>query len=211
MTRLTFGSLKTRETPTQERAVRRVHAILQATADVLGDRPPQELTTSAIAVQAGIPVSSIYRYFPTLEDLMEELYRQTAEELRTKLFAIFEDELTYPTWRERLVAALKTQRSYLSRHPYYRPLLLLFAVNRGPLAVADEEHDDLVQFLQRRWARGKDGFRDGDPLVVANTTIQIAIAMEDLVAAQKGRDASRPYSDELVTLLQAYLSRYLND
>lgn len=211
MTDLTFGPLRSRSTPQQARAVARVHAILHATAEILGSHTPQELSTTAIAAHADIPVSSIYRYFPTLEDVLRELYLQTAGELRAKLFAIFEDTQAHPRWQDRLASALETQRSYLARHPYYRPLLMVFMVNRGPLAVEDEEHDELVRFLNDRWARGEDGFHGGDPQVVANTTIQIALAMEDLIAAQRGRDASRPYSVELSLVLEGYLSGYLRN
>ncbi|WP_368185461.1 hypothetical protein [Aestuariibius sp. HNIBRBA575] len=58
---------------------------------------------------------------------------------------------------------------------------------------------------------GGDGFHGGNPAVVANTTIQIALSMEDLIAAQKDRDASRPYSQELTKVLEGYLSGYLTD
>ncbi|WP_370400500.1 TetR/AcrR family transcriptional regulator [Sulfitobacter sp. JB4-11] len=211
MNDLTFGPLRSRDTPRQARAVARVHAILHATADILGTRAPQELTTTAIAAHAGIPVSSIYRYFPTLEDLLRELYLQTAGELREKLFAIFTDTQAHPRWQDRLHAVVATQRDYLARHPYYRPLLILFMVNRGPLAVEDEEHDELVTFLHDRWSQGGDGFHGGDARVVANTTIQIALAMEDLIAAQKDRDASRPYSAALSEVLEGYLSAYLSN
>lgn len=211
MTDLTFGPLRSRPTPQQARAVVRVHAILRATAEILSAATPQDLSTTAIAAHAGIPVSSIYRYFPTLEDVLRELYLQTAGELLAKIFTIFEDTQAYPRWQDRLAFALETQRSYLARHPYYRPLLMVLLVNRGPLAVEDEEHGELVQFLNDRWALGEDGFQGGDPLVVANTTIQIALAMEDLIAAQQDRDASRPYSAELSRVLEGYLSTYLRN
>ena len=211
MSPLVFGPLRTRDTPAQSRAVKRVHVILQATADMLATQSPQDLRTTAIAEHAGIPVSSIYRYFPTLNDVLHELYLQTASELREKLFATFAQTDVQPGWRDRLGAVLAVQREYLARHAYYRPLLLHFAVNRGPVASEDENHDELVTFLRDRWAAGLDGFNGGDPAIVANTTVQIALAMEDLIAAQKDRDASRPYSQELVTMLEAYLSRYLSD
>lgn len=210
MTTFSFGPLRTRDTPQQERAVKRVHSILQAAAEILNDTALPELSTTTIAQRGGFPVSSIYRYFPTLNDLLRELYLQTSGALREELFAAFEDAAN-PTWRDRLIAALDIQRRYIERHPYYRPLLLHFVVSRGPVAVEDDEHDELVTFLKTRWQQGKDGFHGGDPHVVASTTIQIALSMEDLIAAQKDRDASRPYSQELSKVLESYLVRYLSD
>ncbi|WP_286760164.1 MULTISPECIES: TetR/AcrR family transcriptional regulator [Sulfitobacter] len=211
MVPIIFGPLRTRETPRQSRAVTRVHVILNATAALLAENRLQDLTTTAIATRAEVPVSSIYRYFPTLDDVLLELYSQTANELRAKLFASLDDVHAHTTWRDRLRAVLDVQRSYLARHPYYRPLLLHFATKRGPLAIEDDDHDDLVRFLCNRWESGADGFQGGDPVVVAKTTIQISLAMEDLVAAQADRRSSRPYSQELTKVLEHYLSQYLSD
>jgi AcrR family transcriptional regulator len=211
MKTLSFGPLRSRKTPQQQRAVQRVNVILQATAECLADGVLLDLSTTTIAKRAGIPVSSIYRYFPTLDALLLELYLQTASELREALFAIFADQDLFPAWRDRLGAVLSMQRDYLARHPYYRPLLMRFVTNRGPVAVEDEDHEELYSFLRSRWAAGGDGFHAGDPTVVANTTVQIALAMEDLIAAQTDRDASRPYSAELSVILEGYLANYLRD
>jgi len=211
MNTFSFGPLRSRETPQQQRAVQRVNVILQAAAECLADGMLQDLSTTTIAKRAGIPVSSIYRYFPTLDAVLLELYLQTASELREALFTIFADQDRFLGWRDRLGAVLSTQRDYLARHPFYRPLLMRFVTNRGPVAVEDEDHVELYSFLRNRWAAGGDGFHGGDPTVVANTTVQIALAMEDLIAAQPDRDASRPYSAELSAILEGYLANYLRD
>lgn len=210
MTDIAFGPLRSRKTPAQARAVQRVHQILQATADVLATRAPHELSTTLIADKAAIPVSSIYRYFPTLEDVLRELYLQTSGELRETVFAIFSDASAYPTWQARLTATVETQRAYLARHPFYRPLLLLFQVNRGPVAVHEDDHHELVAFFEARWRKGGDGFQGGDPAIVARTAIQISLSMEDLIAVQQGA-AAAPYLDETIKLLTGYLSHYLSD
>jgi len=208
---IAFGPLRSRETPRQARAVARVQTILQATAEILNKQTIQDLSTTAIADHAGIPVSSIYRYFPTLNAVLHELHLQTSHALRKDLFAAFADTAAHPGWRHRLNAALDIQRRYLARHPYYRPLLLHFMVNRSAIAIENDDHKELTDFLQARWAAGADGFANGDPVVVADTTIQIALSMEDLIAAKNDRDTSRPYSVELSKVLESYLAQYLSD
>ena len=71
--KLKYSKLKTRDTPRQRRALERVNVILEATSQLLSAQPPQELNTTLIATHADIPVSSIYRYFPTLDDVLQEL------------------------------------------------------------------------------------------------------------------------------------------
>jgi len=143
---LKIGPLRTREMPTQARAVERVRVILLATARLLCERAPEELSTTAIADSANIPVSSIYRYFPALDDILQELYFQASSEIRTELFAALSNIAQFPAWRERLFEALKVLRDYIAQHPYYRPLLILFLTHRGPVAGEDEEHNELVEW-----------------------------------------------------------------
>lgn len=201
------GALKTRPTPTQARARERVHAILQATARLLEIEQPLRITTSMIADEAGIPVSSIYRYFASVEDVLRELYMQAAGEVRVLILS----ELGAPEggWRTRMRRALAAQVGYIARHPYYRPLMLLFLSHRSHIAIDDEEHGELVRFLEARWCKGLDGFSGGDPGIVARMVVQASLSVEDMVAADL--DLAEPLYAELAHLLEAYLSRYLND
>ncbi len=211
MSKLSFGPLRTRETPQQDRAIRRVHLILQTTANALAEVPADDLNTGLIAERASIPVSSIYRYFPTLDDLLFELYRQTSGQLRQKLYDRLSDEATHPTWRSRLAAALRIHREYVADHPFYRPLLIRFLTKRAPNGCLDSAEDELVAFFRERWSAGADGFKGADADIVANTTVQIALSLEHFIVVQRDKDTSRPYSSELARVLDAYLSIYLSD
>ena len=66
---LTIEDLKTRSTPGQKRAQERVKKILNAAAEALQKLQPHQVSTTIIADIADIPVSSIYRYFKTVEDV----------------------------------------------------------------------------------------------------------------------------------------------
>lgn len=203
--------LLTRKMPSQMRAVERIRVILSATARLLCKLQPDQLNTTAIAEEAQVPVSSIYRYFPTLEDVLRELYHQASHQIREQLFVALSDTKALPTWRARLKAALATLRDHIARHPYYRPLLVLSVSNRGPVASEDGEHDELVLFLANRWSDGLDGFSGGDPQIVACAVVQTAISMEDLIAAQSQNDVADSYFQEMTLVLESYLSHYLND
>jgi len=62
--------------PSQRRSRQRVALILEATAEILRSRGIADVTTNSIARQAGIPVSSIYQYFPNKEAILVALYQQ---------------------------------------------------------------------------------------------------------------------------------------
>lgn len=202
------AKLKTRATPKQARAQARVDVILEAAIRLLETRPPSDLTAMQVAAEAAVPVSSIYRYFPTIDDLIAELYLQAADELRQGLLA----SAAMPgTWRARLRGALDLMRHFLRAHPYYRAVLLLIAVRRGPQGLEHDFNQEIATFFEQRWAQGRDGFCGGDPRVVAATLVQMVLSLEELLIQQSDPQDEAAHFREMTRAAECYLSLYLND
>jgi|GEM_PF-226678 len=210
-TLLKIGALKTRETPRQKRAQTRVMQILQAAADTVVDHPPHAVSTTMIADRARIPVSSIYRYFPKVEEVFDELYLQISGLFEARVLAIFEDPETYPGWRDRLRGIFEAFRTFRDEHPYYLPLLQFSISRSGPETVNLGENAGIQSVLSERWAKGGDGFSGGDPQIVAQVSMQIFLSIEGLLAAQSRTDEADRYIKELSLNLESYLANYLND
>lgn len=68
--------------PKQKRSRERVQLILKATLEVLEIDGIKALSTNSIAARAGIPVSSIYQYFPNKEAILTGLYEDYLKEIR---------------------------------------------------------------------------------------------------------------------------------
>ncbi len=208
---LVFGALKTRDTPKQARAVQRIHVILATTADLLADHPVQQISTTMIANHAGIPVSSIYRYFSDVTHVMRELYLQSAQDLRDKVTQTMDDTEHWPGWRDRLHQIILFQRDHIRLNPFYAPLLIHFLSQRSPIVAEDREREYVTDLMEIRWKRGADGFHGGDPRIVAKTVLQIAVTMEDMIAAQPDAYQANIIAEELKTVLGSYLANYLSD
>ena len=208
---LKIGPLKTRETPRQKRAQDRVTKILQATATALRTLPPHRVSTTIIAGLAGIPVSSIYRYFAAVEDIFDELYEQSTIEVDQRVLAVFADPETYPGWRDRHRAVYAELRKYRNEHPYYLPLLRSSIARTGPETVDIEKRTGVPYFLADRWANGEDGFQGGDPNVVAEVTIQLFLAIEGFVASEVSAEQADTYFEEVSLSIESYLANYLSD
>lgn len=200
--------MKTRATPKQHRARQRVRVILQAAATVLQNQAPDDLTTGSVAEVAGVPVSSIYRYFPTIEDLIQELYLQAAEDLRHEIEPLATGA---HSWRQRLRSVMQVLRRFLQEHPYYRPLLVIIAAKRGPQTIADDFNTEIVSFLQTHWEAGHDGFHGGVPKVVATTVVQIILSLEELLIQQETPALQQAYFTEMQRATERYLEIYLAD
>ncbi len=69
-----------RKRPSQDRAVRTVDAILEATAHILRENGADGLSTNRVAKRAGVSIGSLYQYFPNKTALMVELARQHSSE-----------------------------------------------------------------------------------------------------------------------------------
>ena len=77
--------LQPRAVPQQKRSVERRQAILNAALALLRTHSPQSITTSLIAAEACVPVSSLYAYFPNKESVLAELMRDALEEVDNQL------------------------------------------------------------------------------------------------------------------------------
>jgi AcrR family transcriptional regulator len=62
-----------RNVPTQARSRARVRRVLDAADELLAREGAQAFTTNRIARQAGIPVGSVYRYFPDKQAIVDAL------------------------------------------------------------------------------------------------------------------------------------------
>jgi AcrR family transcriptional regulator len=70
-----------RKRPVQARSKLTVHALVEATAQVLVARGYEGSTTDAVAERAGVSIGTLYQYFPNKEALVAALIREHAEEI----------------------------------------------------------------------------------------------------------------------------------
>jgi AcrR family transcriptional regulator len=72
--------LEPRKSPVQARSAASAQAILQATIQVLLKAGKERLTTTRVALRAGVSVGTLYQYFPNKRALLQAvLKRQLAE------------------------------------------------------------------------------------------------------------------------------------
>jgi AcrR family transcriptional regulator len=89
-----------RREPVQRRSTARVMAILDACAVLLDDYDYDDLTTSKIAERAGVPIGSLYQYFPDKRAVVQALTLRNLEAFSAEVEQIFGGDGVPTDWRQ---------------------------------------------------------------------------------------------------------------
>src|SRR5882724_10355700 len=73
--------LDPRKSPVQARSAASVDAILEATLQVLLQVGKEQLTTTKVALRAGVSVGSLYQYFPNKSALLKAALKRHMDEV----------------------------------------------------------------------------------------------------------------------------------
>ncbi len=204
------SSLGRRTAPMQKRARDRIDSVLAATERLLATTSVDTITTSSIAAEANVPVSSIYRYFPNVFAIYKELFETLVAQLHTRIAEILENP-QYTSWRERHLAVMLALRKTLNEDPAYRPLFHLMLTTRELRIVKEHANAQIAAYLAARWERGLDGFHGGAPLAVARMATEIFTSFETLTSGEAHSEWTDRLFAEATVALERYLSAYLED
>ena len=79
------GSLKPRKQPVQARSEATVHAIFEASIQVLLSAGYRKLTTTSVAERAGVLVGTLYQYFPNRQALIRAVLERYLAEMSASI------------------------------------------------------------------------------------------------------------------------------
>ena len=211
MTVSSLVPLETRSKPVQKRSQERIDQILAAAGDLLASAPTEQITTTFIAERAGIPVSSVYRYFPNVFSIYNSLFETVSADQVDRIIAIVEGVDALPQWRARFLAVVQYLRRSIDEHPFHRPLLKAIFAHPELDGAKDRMCNSISAVIAARWRRGEDGFSGADPDIVATITMRIFLSVEAYLVNQNDRAVRDQYFEQLVINLESYLSKYLSD
>src|SRR3954462_3694266 len=149
--------------PQRADAQRNRDRILRAARDLV--REPGELKLNAVAKACGIGQGTLYRHFPTREDLLAEVYRHEVDELvaaAPRLLAAHQPVDALAAWFDRVAAYARVQRDVFaageaatwrdpaphSRGPIGEAVELLLAAGRSAGSIRDDaEARDVIVLI----------------------------------------------------------------
>ncbi|WP_295695079.1 TetR/AcrR family transcriptional regulator [uncultured Maricaulis sp.] len=202
--------LERRAAPRQKRSQDRILKIVAATKVLLERGDVDAITTSTVAAEAGVPVSSVYRYFPNIYSIHRTILEEFKAETDRIVTTIMEDP-DEQDWTVSLSGMIFGLRQLVASNPSYGAVFRLTLTTHELRAVREAWNLRLAGFLADRWRQGLDGFHGGDPDVVARMTVEIYCAAEVLIFETRDRPADAEiYFIETLAALQRYLAPYLD-
>jgi AcrR family transcriptional regulator len=136
-----------RRAPQQARGQQRVAVILDAAEQIFAESGYEAATTNQLAARAGVPIGSIYQFFPNKEAILHAAaarYRDGFAEQYERLLAEGLGELPLPELVARLLDAII---AYGGAHMGITRIALLGAANPHTAAVGAALQADLLQRL----------------------------------------------------------------
>src|ERR1700728_3135150 len=98
--------LEPRKLPVQARSAASVHAILEATIQVLLHVGKERLTTTRVAQRAGVSVGTLYQYFPNKKALLQAALKRHLDEVARAVELVCHEQRGLPL--EQMATALIT-------------------------------------------------------------------------------------------------------
>ena len=98
--------LEPRKSPVQARSTASVDAILEATLQVLLQVGKERLTTTKVALRAGVSVGTLYQYFPNKSALLKAALKRHLDEVADAIELVCDQEKGHSL--EQMAAALMT-------------------------------------------------------------------------------------------------------
>ncbi|MEU6196978.1 TetR/AcrR family transcriptional regulator [Streptomyces sp. NPDC047061] len=195
-----------RKAPVQRRSAERLTRILDACADLLDEVGYDELSTRAVAVRAGVPIGSVYRFFGNKRQMADALAQRNLERYSERVTERLKDA-PKGDWRTATDAVLD---EYLAMKRTAPGFSLVDFGNQIPVGARDAEPnhrvaDRLTDLLAAYVGRAPDE--------ALRRTFLVAVETADALVHLSFRMA--PEGDEKIIaetreLLRAYLARVLD-
>ncbi len=130
-----------RREPRQARSQERVNRILDVAEELFAGEGYTATTTNAIAARAGVPIGSLYQFFPDKTAILQALALRYAEKLDRELTNLNNAEIATISLSEYLDRIIDTTARFFSEHPSYYAIFMEVQGTVPELESIDEATD----------------------------------------------------------------------
>lgn len=202
------ASLEPRRQPSQERSRQRVEIILDTVSEILVKKGFSALTTTAIAAEAGVPIGSLYQFFPN----KFAIFQAVVEQFFRKMDAVLERGVQTGTlsWEEQsdrtidvLAQLWSSERAFAILWRGIQNMPEMRAAAAQQFKKVEEHHDALLERFQRHL----DPFRRR---IIARVMAHVGEELLSLSLRGSPKE-NQQVVNELKVLTKAYISTFMRE
>lgn len=115
-------TIQIRKKPVQARSRARVDAILTAATHLISENGSGGLKMSAVALRAGVPIGTVYQFFPNKNAIIHTLAQDSMEQVRAALIEKFSNFESRDDAIEKIAQSVMEYFHYFQQHPVIRDI-----------------------------------------------------------------------------------------
>jgi AcrR family transcriptional regulator len=186
-----------------------VERILDATAALLASTAVDKITTAAIAEEAGVPIGSVYQYFPNKLAVLAELARRVMEQVDLKTASLIAEDFGVLPWDQAIDRAIDATMQGYAEQPGYLQLLLNLRPTPEFRVITDESNERVAAMLASHPAL--QALIPADRIeLVTRAAVQAVNALQDWALSAADPEVANRIIGEMKTLLKGYLAVYMD-
>ena len=194
--------LKPRKSPVQARSSASVEAILDATLQVLLRVGKERLTTTRVAMRAGVSVGTLYQYFPNKSALLQAALRRHLEHTRDAVAEVVGSLKGAPV-EEMMATVAGAFLAAKMREPKTGVALYAVSADVDGFSIARELSDELQTMVVALLKTAKE--RVAEPEAVASVLLGAIGGVSRRLVESKDPEGSYPaFRRELDAVVRGY-------
>ncbi|EMN91779.1 TetR/AcrR family transcriptional regulator [Leptospira weilii] len=199
--------LNPRKEPSQKRSINRVQRILDVVAELLEKNGIEAITTNMIAVEASIPIGSLYQYFPNKHAVLNAVGQRHLERINSMLSEIFQSDFRGKSWEDLIDLVIDSFANFYLTEPGFAPLWS--SMKQDPeLAEIDRENnlkisENVCMILSQF------NVELAENRIISKIIVEVTDSILNLwIREQKDKEFSDKIIIELKIILKSYLTQY---
>ncbi|EMJ98226.1 TetR/AcrR family transcriptional regulator [Leptospira alstonii] len=199
--------LNPRKEPSQKRSIDRVQKILDIVAELLEKHGAEAITTNMIALEAGIPIGSLYQYFPNKRAVLNAVGQRHLERINLMLFEIFQSNLSRKSWENLIDSVIDSFANFYLTEPGFAPLWS--SMKQDPELIEIDRENNLKISQNVSMILSQFNVDPAENRIISRIIVEVTDAiLNRWIREQKDKEFSDRMIIELKIILKSYLTRY---
>lgn len=196
--------LSLRKLPQQERSVQRLEAILDSAMSLVLEKDVQSVTMSEIAQRAGIPIGSLYQFFPQKAAVLKALHDRLSMEIEERISQVFAGVTSLDEAATRGADALFELHALFRERPIFMSIWQAIQVDKDLTHLSNDYHEHLMAMFLKDLAHL---IRAEDLGKVRVTLKLLIITSGDVIrfATSQGPDTAKLYLERWHQIVRSTL------